>query len=116
MHFMKRIGLATAGLLTSGALLAPAALADATCTITDNGARSHNSCSIVVKNGSGGNCEESCLPQEPKTVRRAKIRNKVRIYQNTGGNKANSNTGGNVTIESGNATATVTITNDVNNN
>lgn len=116
MHLMKRVGLATAGLLTSGALLAPAALADATCTITDNGAHSSNSCTIVVTNGSGGNCEQSCEPNEPKQIRRAKIKNKVRIYQNTGGNKANKNTGGNVTIETGNNTANVTITNDVNNN
>jgi hypothetical protein len=114
MHIVKRVGLAAAGLLTTGALLAPAALADATCTISGNGADSRNRCNITIRGGGGG-CESTCSGQ-PKQVNKAKIKNKVKIRQNTGGNSANNNTGGNVTIETGDNTATVTITNNANTN
>ena len=39
------------------------------------------------------------------------IVNNVGVVTNTGGNKANGNTGGNVNVTSGNATSTVTINN-----
>ena len=105
MNIVKRVGLATAGLLTTGALLAPAALADATCTITDNGVLSHNHCTIKTSK---------------KTVRvqinNAKVKNSVTVISNTGGNKANGNTGGNVEVTSGDSSVNVTITNTVNSN
>ena len=107
MHLMKRIGVTTVGLLTTGALLAPAALADEegtggsnTCTITDNGAFSSNRCRIRVRNSS-----------TTVQINGSKIRNKVRVLSNTGGNHASFNTGGSVSVSSGNSTVNVSITN-----
>ncbi len=116
MNIMKRVGLATAGLLTTGALLAPAALADVNCTISGNGAGSSNSCNIKVRRVGHNGCKQNMCDSSGSATNNATVKNKVKVKQNTGGNRANSNTGGNVTIETGNNTATVTITNNVNSN
>ncbi len=116
MNLAKRVGAAAASVIASGMIMAPAALADATCTISGNGSDSTNRCTITItKVGGGSGCETTCSGQ-PKQVNKAKVKNKIKIKQNTGGNKANKNTGGSVTIETGNNTAEVTITNDVNTN
>lgn len=114
MRFMKRIGLTAGSLLIAGSLAAPAALADVSCSISGNGADSRNSCNIRITRNGGDPCDP-CNGTDSAQINRAKVKNKIRIRQNTGNNKANKNTGGNVTIETGNNTATVTITNDVNN-
>lgn len=115
MNIVKRIGIATAGLIATGALIAPVALAETSCTISGNGSGSSNSCTVRVSGG------RSCRPNRcgstgSATVNNATVKNKVRVRQNTGGNTANGNTGGSVSIDTGNNTATVTITNNVNNN
>jgi hypothetical protein len=116
MSLVKRVSAAAASVIASGMIIAPAALADATCTISGNGSDSTNRCTITItKVGGGSGCENTCDGQ-PKQVNKAKVKNKVKIRQNTGGNTANRNTGGNVNIETGNNTADVTITNDVNTN
>lgn len=46
----------------------------------------------------------------------ADVRNNVKVDANTGGNKANKNTGGDVEIETGDADVTVDVTNAVNQN
>lgn len=114
MNRLLRISAAAATALSAGIIAAPAILADATCTISGNGSDSTNRCNITISGGWNG-CEATCSGQ-PKQVNKAKIKNKVRIRQNTGGNTANNNTGGNVRIETGNNSATVTITNNVNRN
>lgn len=66
-----------------------------------------------------GNGADSTNKVKVKEVKKAKVKqtntatvaNTVGVSQNTGGNKANKNTGGGVTVTSGNATATVAITN-----
>ncbi len=114
MNIAKRIGLATAGLLTTGALLAPVALADATCTISGNGSGSSNSCTVRVSGGRS--CRPNkCVSTGSAAVNNATVRNKVRVRQNTGGNTANGNTGGSVSIDTGNNSVEININNDVNN-
>ncbi len=101
-----RIGALATSIVAGGMLLAPASLAaDNTCTITDNGVRSRNRCRIKV-------VKKSATIQ----INAAKVRNKVGVISNTGGNEANNNTGGSVTSDSGNSTVTVTITNTLNSN
>ncbi|HEY4694913.1 MAG TPA: hypothetical protein VIH52_03045 [Candidatus Nanoarchaeia archaeon] len=105
---IARVGATAGAALTAGMLLAPAALADDgnTCTITDNGAFSHNRCRIKVVN-------KSATVQ----INVARVKNRVITVSNTGGNKASFNTGdGDVSIDTGDSTVTVTITNNVNSN
>lgn len=104
---IARIGATATALATTGLLLAPATMAEDsgtggsnTCTITDNGAFSHNRCRIKVKNSS-----------KIKQINNNTIKNNVKIKSNTGGNHASFNTGGDVTITSGDSSVTVTITN-----
>lgn len=115
MNLVTRVSAAAASVLAGGMLLAPAALADATCTVSGNGSDSTNRCTITVRSGGSHGCNATCSGQ-PKQINKAKVKNKVKVRQNTGGNTANGNTGGNVTIDTGNNTATITITNNVNNN
>lgn len=110
MNRLTRISAAAASILAGGMLLAPAALADATCTISGNGAGSRNRCTITINGvrrppGHWGTSQRNT----------ATIKNKVVIISNTGGNDANRNTGsGNVSIDTGDVTVDVSITNDVN--
>lgn len=72
-------------------------------TISGNGADSHNSASINVN--------------KQKTVTQnnnANISNSITVKQETGGNKANKNTGGNTTITTGSSFSDIAVTNKVN--
>lgn len=92
------------GTIATGAFLAsvmmPAVAHGATnITVSGNGADSKNK--VKVKE-----VKKTNIIQTNAT----KVVNLVGVVQNTGGNKANKNTGGSVNITSGNATATVTNT------
>lgn len=91
-------GLVTAGILAAS--FAPSALA-ANVKIKDNGAKSHNTVVASTK-------KVTSVSQYNGTA----VVNLVGVGQNTGGNKANANTGkkSTVTVSSGNAKATVTNT------
>ena len=105
-RLLIRIGATTAAAMAAGLFLAPVTLADDggnTCTITDNGAFSHNRCNIRVRRIT-----------KTTTINKATVKNVVVVSSDTGGNKANFNTGGNVDVTSGDSTVTVTITNNVN--
>lgn len=100
-NLKARIGvsLATVALLTS--VLAPATFAASSNTIKNNGSKSHSKIKVT-------NSSKTTVKQSNTAV----IANLTGVFQNTGGNKANGNTGdGDVTNSSGNATATVTNTN-----
>lgn len=102
MTIKGRIGTAiAAGTLLAAALLPGAAFADQTCTISGNGRNSTNRCRIRV---------ERRLTLNQTNV--ATVRNRVVVVQNTGLNDASSNTtnGGDVSIDTGNTTSTITIT------
>ena len=89
------VGLATVGLI--GSLIAPAALADN--TISGNGALSTNTINSV-------GVSKCAVYQNSSTVA---ITN-ASSTANSGQNQANWNTGGNVSVTSGDATATVGVT------
>lgn len=82
--------LATGTVLLS--TLTPAVLADSTFVVSGNGAGSQNDVSSSTNNA-------STLVQDNT----ANIRNAVSSNSNTGGNNADENTGGNVTVDTGNA-------------
>lgn len=86
---------ATAGLLATS--FAPAALAATDITVSGNGADSTNK--VKVK---------SSHVMKVKQMNVTSVGNNVVIGQNTGGNTASKNTGGNVSIDTGKAEATVT--------
>lgn len=87
---------ATAALCLS--IFAPAAMADNTVDISGNGSGSHNHVTITQSS----NCS---LTQSNDSL----VTTDVYSSAKTGGNKANANTGGDVTIDTGNATSTVTV-------
>src|SRR3989344_4469431 len=109
MNRLTRISATAASVLAGGMLLAPAALADATCTISGNGAGSRNRCTITINEGRRPHGHWGTSQRNTAT-----IKNKVVIISNTGGNDANRNTGGDVSIDTGDVTVDVSITNDVN--
>ena len=98
------IGLTAASMFAAS--FAPAALAadgGNSCVIRNNGANSRNRCRITEVN-------------VQVTIQRnlAAIWNGVLVIAATGGNEANRNTGGDVSVTSGEASASVTINNTVN--
>ena len=97
----KIAGALITGSLIAGALLPGFAFADQTCTISGNGRNSINRCRIRV---------ERRLTVDQRNT--ATVSTRVVVVQNTGLNDANSNTtnGGDVSIDTGNTTSTVTIT------
>lgn len=102
MTIKGRIGTAiAAGTIIAATLLPSAAFADQTCTISGNGRDSRNRCRIKI--------ERRLTVRQTNT---ATVRNKVVVIQNTGLNDANNNTtnGGDVSIDTGNTTSTITIT------
>ena len=106
MNFKYKIGVSIATAAFLGSILAPAAFAaDNTCTISGNGAHSTNNCRIKIETS-----------KKIVQVNKAFVKNVVITTASTGGNKANDNTGGDVSITAGDATVTVTITNTVNSN
>jgi len=94
----------TTGLVTAAfvaGVFAPAgAMAATNVTVSGNGADSTSK--VKVKNVKKSKVKQSNT---------ANVTNAIGVSQNTGGNKANKNTGGDVTVTSGNATATVDVTN-----
>jgi hypothetical protein len=83
---------------------APAA-AGITCTISGNGSHSSSDCKFEVKN-------DTNVLQSNK----ADIDNKVQVDASTGGNQAEDNTGGDVTIETGDVDVSIAVENQVNSN
>lgn len=98
MNFKAKLttGVVTASLFAA-AFAPAAAFADTNVVIKDNGKDSFNL--AVVKNK-----KTTKVWQYNGTA----VINKVGVLQNTGGNKANGNTGGTVDVDSGNATSNVT--------
>jgi hypothetical protein len=78
---------------------------DTTVTISDNGSQSKNEANVGV--------ESKTVVDQDNT---AQVKNMVMVDANTGGNKAKKNTNGNVQIETGDASADVTLSNKVNKN
>jgi len=91
-------GIATASLLAQA--FTPLAFADTTVEISGNGADSDNTATVVQVNETGVFQENN-----------AEIQNNVSVSANSGGNDANNNTGGDVSIDTGNATSNTTINN-----
>jgi len=92
-------GFVTAAFLAA-VVLPSGAFAANTVTVSGNGADSHNK--VKIKSN-----KKTKVKQSNSTA----VVNMVGVMQNTGGNKANKNTGnGGVSVDSGNATATVTNT------
>lgn len=113
MNILKRVGFGAAGLMAAGAMMAPAALADVTCTISGNGANSHNRCNITVNTGG---CKKIKCASGSSQTNNASVSNTVTVSSSTGGNKANKNTGGDVSITTGDSNVDISITNNVNSN
>ena len=88
MQIKKKIAAAIVSGSIIGAVMLPvAALADTACEISGNGAHSHNSCRIRIS-------RSVRIRQSNSST----IRNRVSVDVDTGGNTANSNTGGDVNI------------------
>jgi len=87
-------GLTTVAILATS--FAPAAFAATDITVSGNGADSINKVKVKAKH-------KVTVKQKNSTA----VTNAVTIGQNTGGNKANKNTGGGVAVNSGDATASV---------
>lgn len=99
MSYFQRLATGvTAGSLVFSAFTS-AVFADTTVEISGNGAGSHNNITV------NSSCNENVTQNNTTNV-------DVNISANlsTGGNQANNNTGGNVTVSSGNATSDVNIT------
>lgn len=94
----KLVGGLAMGAMMAGVLLPSGAFAS-TVTVSGNGAGSKNHVKLVTKNSTVVSQSNS-----------AYVVNSVGVSQNTGGNKANKNVGGDVSVTSGNATSTVTNT------
>ena len=90
-------GLATGAVLAS--VIAPAAFAATDVTVQGNGHKSDNT--VKVKN-----VQKNTVSQSNTSA----VINVTAVLQNTGGNKANGNTGGNTGITTGNTKSTVTNT------
>ncbi|OGD92473.1 hypothetical protein A3H87_04340 [Candidatus Curtissbacteria bacterium RIFCSPLOWO2_02_FULL_42_37] len=106
-RLLTRVGVGVTAASMFAAAFAPAAAfangGGNSCEIKNNGAFSRNRCRITEIN-----------VQVTRQNNRASIWNGVLVIANTGGNEANGNTGGNVDVDSGNATVNVRITNTVN--
>lgn len=89
----------TTGLVTAAffvGVVAPTGAFASTVKIRGNGAGSNNTVKLTNSNTSS-----------VKQINKTAVVNVVVVLQNTGGNKANNNTGGDVNVNSGNATSTV---------
>lgn len=85
--------------------LAPAAFADSTLVISGNGSSSNNN--VKLEQSTNTTVVQSNV---------ANVTNTVNTSSSTGGNKANDNTGGDVTVKTGDATTQTTIKNTLNSN
>src|SRR5437899_953246 len=93
-----KVVLATGALMSSA--FAPAVFASTSITISGNGADSTNRVSVNSTNTTTVTQTNS-----------ANISNRVSVVSNTGGNQANKNTGGDVSITTGDVSSSVTIKN-----
>lgn len=93
----------TAGVMVAN--VATPALASTTIEIKGNGAGSDNSAAVQTTN--------TTTVSQNNT---ANVNNNIKTDADTGGNKANLNTGGNVGIQTGNAKVEANVTNDLNKN
>lgn len=98
MKFFYKVGTGIAAMAILSSALATGAFA-ADLTIEGNGAGSTNTISV------SNVCAVNVL-QKNKTTSKVN----ATVTQNTGGNTANNNTGGDVTVESGAATSDITVT------
>lgn len=99
-NFKTRLttGIVTFAILASSFTPVAAFAANTNVTISDNGAGSTNNVTVKNKN-----------KVKVRQTNRTAVVNLVGVFQNTGGNSANDNTGsGNVTVDSGSATSNVT--------
>src|SRR5438105_1689837 len=88
-----RVSLAAAGAAVLGLIMAPATLADIGCTISNNGANSHNTCTVRVNGGSGLCRRLACTASGSAQTNSANVTNNITVHSNTGHNSANNNTG-----------------------
>ena len=102
--FQKRVitALATGSMLLQSAL---PIFASMTLTITGNGADTVNTVGV-------GSTQSTTVTQSNSTS----VHNDIDVDANTGDNEAEDNTGGDVTIDTGNSKVNVTIANDLNSN
>lgn len=105
MKLQYRIATATASAALVFNLLAPAAFADTIVTIQDNGVKSNNTANVTNTN-----------TVEVNQSNNLTVAVNITANANSGGNKANDNTGGDVSITTGDADATagLTVTGGVN--
>ncbi|OGH39320.1 MAG: hypothetical protein A3B44_02455 [Candidatus Levybacteria bacterium RIFCSPLOWO2_01_FULL_38_21] len=98
-----------AGAIATGALLlnafAPLAFADTTIQISGNGVGSNNYANVTQTSNTSVTQNNT-----------ASVNNNVNANADTGDNKANFNTGGNTTINTGNANVTANVSNTLNSN
>lgn len=99
MKLQYRLGTAIASTALMFNLLAPAAFADTTVDISGNGSNSDNNVSV-------NNTSNATINQSNNLT----VGLNINSTASTGGNKANGNTGGDVSIDTGNANSTVNIT------
>ncbi len=102
-YYKIATAISTASLLAGS--IVPGVYGATTVTITGNGSDSDNTANVAVD-------QTTYVSQGNE----ANVQNTVYADANTGGNKANDNTGGDVSIETGDATSNVTIENSLNSN
>lgn len=103
MTFTKRIATAAAFSALLVNTLANGAFAATTLTISGNGSSSNNTSNV-----------STTMNTTVVQSNTADIKNNVTTNANTGGNHANDNTGGDVTVRTGNATSNATVSTQAN--
>lgn len=105
MNFQTRLttAIATGAVLLNA--LAPLAFASTDLTISGNGSNSDSN--VNVSNNSSTSVSQANV---------ANVNNNVNTNSNTGGNHANGNTGGDVTVNTGSTNSTVNLSTQVNKN
>lgn len=96
--YRTKLGTAFATFSLMASVMAPAASADTTITIADNGNNSTNN--VGVTNNDTTNVTQTNVMS---------VSLDINSKAGTGGNQANNNNGGNVIIDTGNATSNVTV-------
>jgi len=103
LYYKIATAISTASLLAGS--IVPGVYGSTTITITGNGSDSYNKADVEVD-------QTTYVSQ----INEANVQNTVYADASTGGNRANDNTGGDVSIETGDATSNVTIENSLNTN
>jgi len=98
MKLQYRVATAVASTALMLNLLAPAAFASTTVEISDNGSHSNNTANVTNNNSVSVN-----------QVSNTTVSLNISTKSSTGGNKANDNTGGDVSITTGDASANTTV-------